>query len=430
MTTLFEFLSPDSRFIELEQNIVSTIVHAATPAKAFDAFRKFGSLIPDWSFIFASTAGSVPGFTVNKVFTHGAAIVSPFSSDKVLVLDKDTLREMDYNGEAKFQIDYSIALDTQAMSYLVPFLGSGSDRLPKDMAEVFAFLAQENVFMDPMPYVLENLEKINSEADRLKIIINIEAYEKLRNIDATYFNAHGVVQAKLSDIEMRKSAENYVNGIWTNPEYSFMAGSIQYRQKIMLVILLKTVTIQLTHAGWSHQKKLFNLLDFMNDRMLCIFQREVITASKYFANGQNFKFFSKIQKNQSLSKILSELSAMSWDYWHIHHIDTSMNQRPDPNARYFFTALLTFDKRYIDLLSSCSLRVFAAKCGSDVHQPYYSGPLFGEGTTSFEAELHARYYSETAVITRRRNMDPLRLKAALPGLEAELIADLKTICKS
>jgi hypothetical protein len=430
MTTLLELLSSDPRFIELEQKIISAIVHASTPTKAFDVFREMGSLIPDWSFIFASRAGPVPGFTVNKVFTHGATIVSPFSSDKVLVLDKDTLHEMDYMQEAKFKIDYSIALDTQAMSYLVPFLGSGSDLIPKDMNEVFAFLAQENVFVDPMPYVLENLEKIHSEEDRLKIIKNIEAYEKLRNIDSAYFNSHGLVRAKLSDVEMRKSAENFVNGIWTNSEYSFMAGSIRCRQKIMLIILLKTVAIHLLHPGWSHQKKLSELLDFMNDRMGCIFQREVITASKYFVKGQKFSFFSKMQKNQPLSKILSELSTMAWDYWHVRHIEESMKQRPDPEARYFFAALLTFDRRYIDLLSSCTLRAYAVKRGSDVHQPYYSGLLFGEGTESFEVELYTRYYSEALVNKRRINMNPQQLKATLPELEAELIVGLAAICKS
>lgn len=427
---MLEFLSSDPRFIELEQKIVSTITNAVTTAKAVEVYREMQSLISDWTFIFASSSGVTPGLAVNKMFSCGTAVVSPFSSDKVWILDSKTLYEMDYNGQAKLKIDYSIALDTQAMSYLVPFLGAGSDKLPKDMGEVFAFLAQDNVFVDPMPYVIENLEKINSDEGRQKIINNIAAYEKFRNMDTGHFNLHGVVQARLTDLELQQSAETFVNGIYKTPDFADHVGTVEHRQKIMFVILLKTVAIQLIHPSWPHYKKVSSLLDFMNDRLNCIFQREVITASKYFLYGQKFRFFSRIQRNKPLLEILSELSTMSWDYWHIRHIEESMSLRPDISGGYFFTALLTFDKRYIELLTSCPLQAYATKPGKGFPHPVYTDLMFGEGTTSFEAELHARYFNESALKNRMANIGNTWLKKELPGLETELIKVLTTICKS
>lgn len=422
-------MSKDPRFKKMEQDIVHSIVHASTMVEAFALFRDMEALIPDWKFIFAANNGPTPGLVVNKFFSHGAAIISPFASDRVLLLDRATLHEMDTLGQAEFQLDYSIALDTQAMSYLVSFLGSGSDRLPKDMQEVFSFLAQDHVFTDPMPYVIENLGSIDSDENRFKITRNIEAYQHLRTIDASYYSKHGVVQSKLSAHELKLEAENFVNEIWTNPKLADLVKTARYRQKIMLVILLKTVTIQLLHSGWSLQRKMRELFDFMNDRLSCMFQREAIIACKYFQRGQDFVFFGKLQRNQPLPKMLAVLSSMSWDYWHIHHIEEAMIQRPKSEARYFFAALLTFDKSFIELQTSCPLRVYASKAGDATPHPYYSGPMFGVGTESFETEFQTRYYSETAVTRRFASMGRPWLDAQLPGLEAELIAQLATVCK-
>ncbi|MDO8773119.1 MAG: hypothetical protein Q7K57_31320 [Burkholderiaceae bacterium] len=429
MSSFLEIISDDPLFQKLEQKIIHSIVNASSMAEAFANFRRMESLIPEWKFIFAANSGPAPGLAINKFFSHGAAVISPFASDRVLVLDGATLRDMDTLGQAKFQLDYSIALDTQAMSYLVSFLGSGSNSLPKDMQEVFSFLAQDHVMTDPMPYVIENLERIDSDENRFKIIGNIEAYQHLRTIDASYYSKHGVVQSKLSAHELKLEAENFVNEIWTNPKLADLVRTAQSRQKTMLVILLKTVTIQLLHSEWSLQKKMRELLNFMNDRLSCMLQREAIIACKYFQNGQNFSFFGRMQRNQPLPKILAELSGMSWDYWHIHHIEETMNQRPESEARYFFAALLTFDKRYIELLTSCPLRAYVSKDGRAAFHSYYSGSMFGAGSESFETEFQTRYYSEIAVTSRFANMGRPWLDARLPGLEAELIAQLATVCK-
>ncbi|HRH04810.1 MAG TPA: hypothetical protein PK702_03195 [Burkholderiaceae bacterium] len=430
MSSLIEIMSKDPRFKKMELELVHSIVNAPTMVDSFARFRDMKALIPDWKFIFAANSGSTPGLVVNKFFSHGAAIISPFASERVLLLDSATLHEMDILGETKFQLDYSIALDTSAMSCLVSFLGSGSNRLPKDMQEVFSFLAQDHVFTDPMPYVVENLGSIDSDENRFKITRNIEAYQHLKTIDASYYSKHGVIRSKMSAHEIKLEAENFVNDIWTSPKYTELVKTAQYRQKIMLVILLKTVTIQLLHPGWSLQKKMQELLDFMNERLSCMFQRETIIACKYFQMGQKFVFFGKIHKNKPLPEILTELSGMSWDCWHIHHIEQTMNHKPESEARYFFAALLTFDKRYIDLLTCCQLRAFASKGALSTSRSYYSGPMFGLGSESFERELQTRYYSESAVTMRFTNMGRPWLEAQLPSLEFELIAQLATVCKS
>ena len=134
-------------FPEIERTVVALVANADSTTDAFLAYERFGSLIPDWKFMFAADTGPRPGFAVNRNFSDGSVVRGLFSSDRVVVLDPETRREMQSGGEATFPIDHSIALDTQALSYLAPYIDGRTSKLPKDFHEVFAFIARDDVFV-------------------------------------------------------------------------------------------------------------------------------------------------------------------------------------------------------------------------------------------------------------------------------------------
>ena len=109
-------------FPEIERDIVAMIANASSPANGLLAYEKYGSLIPDWKFVFATDTGAIPGFAVNREFSDGSVVRSLFKTDRVIVLDPGVRDAMFSTGEAKFPIDYSIGLDTQALSYLAPYI--------------------------------------------------------------------------------------------------------------------------------------------------------------------------------------------------------------------------------------------------------------------------------------------------------------------
>lgn len=109
---------------------------------------------------------------------------------------------------AVFPIDYSIALDTQALSYLAPYLEGGSTRLPRDFHEVFEFISRDEVNVDPIPYMVENIPNAASEEKIAEIRRRMEAYEVLRTIDTEWLRSNGEVRSRLSLAERNSNVND------------------------------------------------------------------------------------------------------------------------------------------------------------------------------------------------------------------------------
>lgn len=426
MTTEHRTFFNHPLFPELERLIIQLVTTSPSFEVATEHYRKCSGLIPDWMFVLALPNGSTPGVVANRNFSATAAIRTAMSGDFVYFLDRDTLKEMEGPDPARIAVDYSIALDTQAVSYLVPFLRSNGAKPPNDMAEVFAFLAQNHVRLDPLPYMIENLPKMHAPEHAAKVYETLEAYQRLRTIDAGYFASHGAVCSKLSPIDLQREVEAMKAGFKADAQRREIIETIHFRQQLMFAILLKTVCIQLLHPAWSLGKKVSCLLEFMDTRLDCIFLREVILAARYFSLDRGFAFFSKMQRKRRLSAMLNDLTSMSWDYWHVHHLEEAMGLRPDPNARYFLAALLTFDKRYGELLQLSGLKALAhTRDGRRL--PVHQEPTFGPGTESIEKELAARFYSDAAR-ARRTKATQEALRSCVPGLVNELTRELSRAC--
>ena len=64
------------------------------------------------------------------MFSKGASICNLFASERLVFLDRRINKQLK-NCEAKIKIDYSVSLDTQAISYLRPYLNNNQNRLWK-----------------------------------------------------------------------------------------------------------------------------------------------------------------------------------------------------------------------------------------------------------------------------------------------------------
>lgn len=105
-----------------------------------------------------------------------------FKEDHVLVLDPDTFKEMLTSGKTTYGIDYSISLDTMAFSHLAKSINTRGEKAPRDFREVFEFLARDDVWVDGMPYLMENFIRVELlDGKRSEHVFeSIKAFEVLR----------------------------------------------------------------------------------------------------------------------------------------------------------------------------------------------------------------------------------------------------------
>ncbi|MGF6770635.1 hypothetical protein P3T18_003114 [Paraburkholderia sp. GAS199] len=362
-----------SSFPDIENLVVKSIATAKTPTMAVQAYARFGALVPDWNFVYASDNGAQLGFSASHTFSEGSAVRGLLSKNSVFVLDRDTNEEMREAIEAKLHIDYSIALDTQTVSYLEPFLTGNNSRLPKDFLEVFEFIAQDTVFVDPIPYMMENLPNVLVEGRRPAIRQKLVGYEKLRDIDAEYLRTTSCVRFRSSEEERNRRVDEHLKVMIEDASKPALLNHVIGSRDALYCILLKMTTIQLRQQKKSLEEKLEEFIEFLTRRLHTVFLRLIAVANEYFVNGQNLTFFGKIQRASAgkTAEMFDHLKNMAWDLLHVQCVEGAIPLYRGSSAmrklspRYFFPSLLTCDRKLVEIIDLYPLKSYAYRRNPD-----------------------------------------------------------------
>lgn len=412
-----------------EQDIRNAAVSVCTARTVEDSIKIFiehQSLLQDCRFIFAATKGSTPGFSVNHNFSAKGVIRGLFKTDKVWVLDKVTLNEMrEGYGITTFPIDYSISLDTQALSYLEPYI-HGKTLDVKDFAEVFEFLARTDVNVDPMPYLLENLFKQNSQYAYDQIFFKYKSYEILRTLDLENLRVNKRISSTLSNeqlnIQTQRNLATIIHGFDNKAKEAF-----KLRLDSYYCLLLKMAIIHFSRPKLTVKQKMQKFLDFMDQELATIWQRELIVAYEFFKQGNNLNFFGKIQTNTP--DILKEILNMSWDFFHIRQLEEAAAILLN-GARYYFPSLLTFDHKFKKIIDLCPLKAYAYLGDLKQPLPFYDEDVLSAFNTFLNEsdELGWRYFSSEAIASRNKRRS--NLKDNLNDLIAQFELEITRHCES
>ena len=392
---------------------------AETQADAIKIFTEYQMLLHNCRFIFASSNGAIPGLSINHNFSATGVIRSLFKTDKVWLLDRTTLKEMYAQGSTNFSIDYSISLDTQALSYLEPYINDTSKKIPADFTEVFEFLARTDVNVDPMPYLYENLLKEASDVDFDKIFSKYRAYEILRSLNLEHLNTNKQIRSKLSHEHLNIQTQKNLAKIIYEINYH-VKEHLNLRIDFYYCILLKIAIIHSYRPKLTIVQKMEKLLDFMDTELTTICIRELIIAYEFFKHDTKIKFFGKIQNNNE--DILQDVRNMAWDFFHIRQLEENSTIKCN-KARYFFSSLLTFDKKFIQIIDLCPLKCIAYLDGIKQPMPFYDDNAMNAFNSFINehTELNQRFFSNKAMISRsnrRKKRDSL--KNLIDKLEIEI----------
>ncbi|ENO0518919.1 hypothetical protein ACAC16_004239 [Escherichia albertii] len=364
---------------EYTRDVVLQICEASSLTDATVLFHLHRDLLKGYKFIFPSETGTQTGYSANKEFSNGAAIISLFDSDRVWVLDNNTINEMYENGASHFPIDYSISLDTMSLSYLEPYINGRHSALPSDFKEVFDFISDENVNVDPMLYQIENSENLSSDYNLTRIYKKIKAYEFLRNFNSTLYLREGVISSTVSEQELEIRAQKAISKLLHSNTGKNNSSESNVLFNIVSSFLFKMILIQHIMKKESLENKLLELLHFSHYDMKTFCFRELLIAKRYFEEGDRFPFFNKIKINGR--NLLTVANGMAWDLFHIRYLEKVLAVNGENNARYFFPAILTFDKRFIDLLKMNSLKSIAINNVLNEIQPLYKLDFYQEYST-------------------------------------------------
>lgn len=332
---------------------IALVGQAPTPQQAFECFQQNSELLKEHKFVIRGTLGTQPSHAFDREFSHGAGVHTLFSGSRVVVLDERIARET-AAGDVQFHFDYSIALDTQAVSYLHPYTCGRDPAISNpDLQAVFDLIAGPDVWVDPLPYLLENLDQVGvSPRIDSKILEKLKAYEILRTIDSSAL-ADGQVKSIHSDGEIVDRSSKLFDSmkLQATPAGGVHAVARQYQffHACMLAIVDAYFDPDL-----GASEKLLAVADFCDQELAAMAGRELQLGHWLFSKSEIPEFFRKL-KHMNIDSVRN----MTWDIFHLRRMEKLYAIDIDSKADFFFPAMLTFDKALREVIDLHPLRAIA-----------------------------------------------------------------------
>jgi predicted DNA-binding protein YlxM (UPF0122 family) len=340
---------------------------------AFYEFKQNSEILKKCRFIFFSdeVGSNIPYFLRNNKIEN-FSIHSLVSKNKMVVLDEITYNEMEKYGSANYLIDTCIALDTQTVSYLKNIFTSDAKDIPDNLKSCIEYLIRNNINYDYSLYAIENAAKLNSQV--IETYENILACERFKCLDVdTYLNS-GVISYTKTENELKMDADDvfYMMNKVNNDE-NLKEGMLMKCNSIK-ALLLKTICIQFLYPKKGLKFKITMLIDFINNELGYIGEREIALCYLYFSHDKRIqRFFKKIQPN-NLKDILKDILGMAWDLTHLRHLEYLMANMQPLNARYELYSIITFDYGLQEVLETFPIKRCALYNG--IFMPIFEVSLF------------------------------------------------------
>lgn len=312
-------------------------------------YQHYSDQLENWTFIvFSENNGSKLPDALCTNYDKKFAVINLGCGNRCYAMNKNIYEEMLVTGKSDHYIDVCIELDTQAVSYLKNVFQK-YDQRPNydDIKDLVHYLQLPNVNYSCLPYLVENAAK----KDRINIIEcykNIKSYMLFKsfNYKKMLQNERNIYEKSEEDIQI--DTDSLYNDFLSDKFIQYY-GDYAELQKTIYILLTKAICIEFTNSKRSAKNKMMDLIDFVNEKLGIIGERELEICYRYFEHdSRTKKFFKKIQKN---SKELSDsINGMAWDLVHIRLIEREYMTKLVDNVRYAIHMLLTFDNGLKEIL--------------------------------------------------------------------------------
>jgi hypothetical protein len=298
---------------------------------------------------FGDKGGRIPDYL--NVDTGSYTILGVTDKPRILLLDEKRLFEMNVFGKSSYQIDNCISFDTQVVSYIGRMFASKNKQYYCELYNILLEILRQKIDYDCLPYLMENSYKLQDDKIKQGVyqsLISYLQFQQYQYNDFLEYPSHIVpINNVIRDVDDLVHRMDFMaNG--EAKEYIDVATTIR-------ILIAKTIQIEFEYRRKGIKYKIDKLIDFVNEELGIIQERELIVCYLYLKKGKEVsKFFKGIQKNAR--NILKKIEGMAWDLTHIRIMELSIQFDIDEDKPVCLRSLLTFDNGLRDILKNFPLR--------------------------------------------------------------------------
>ncbi len=395
------------------QDVVNDVLASEYPLEALANFKYNNKLLKDWRFIFFDDnyGADIPYFLKSQEIDN-FHIYSLASANKMLVIDNDTYNDIITTGTTTYGIDTCIALDTQTVSYLKEIFTENPKEINEKSKYFIEYLLKNDINYDCSLYILENANKLNSNKEIIDTYENLLACERFKVINSQRYFNNGIIEYMKTNDELKLLTDEIFH-IMKNDSKLPEVAVLWNRYYAIKALILKVALIELTYNKKGVKFKTNLLLDFINNELGTIFERELAISYLFFSRDKRVdSFFKYIKPN--CNDIVYRISSMAWDLSHLRHLEYLMATLRPLDARYCLYSIITFDYGLQEVLKAYPISRCAMSNG--IFLPVFKTPLYELITEIRDLQ---NYIFDTKP-TRMKTHNSVNYKELIRKLESEL----------
>lgn len=331
--------------------MVKEVLCQESPMDSLLIYAKHFNELKDCRFIFFGNKGGIIPECLH-LERNKYSILGITEKPRVLLLDEVRYKEMLMGKVSNYNIDVCIAFDTQVVSYIERMFQAEDRRNHSDLYGILKEILNKKIDYDCLPYMMENSNKLNDEKTKIGVYSSLISYLQFQECDYNDFLKFPEKKVPVNKV-IRKTDYLVERMRKMNSEKELKG----YYEMILRtrILITKTVQIQFELGHKGVKFKIDKLIDFVNNELGIIAERELSVCYLYLKNKNEVsKFFKQIQKNAR--DIFKTIESMAWDLTHIRIIEQSIQFDVDENKPMCLRSLLTFDNGLRDILRTLPLK--------------------------------------------------------------------------
>lgn len=354
---------------------------------------------------------------VRRRFGQKLHLLSIFAYENLSVLNDRIFAETEQCGTAQIGVDFNIAFDANAASFLRSAFDRRDNPLVRDLREFLNHFGGNRMNWDVRPYLHEHADSLLSKDSH--IYETVLASEQLAALDVNEFMNRGILTTTVAIDELRRRASIEMGDFCRNLSNVGKELIDPRRHSFYAMILYMTILQRSRPGKRDAVPKLKAMIQFMDEEISALFLMVLWAAWLWFSNDPRMGIFNTLHAGAKLP--LERAANISWDIYHLNERH-GMVMTSRKGADVLVPAFLTADQNLGELWQAYPIRSCWAPAG--LRHPHCEPAIDMarelSQLLSDDPKFVARYFTIEA---RQRRGQRLRMESA-PSM-AELIQRLE-----
>jgi hypothetical protein len=288
---------------------------------------------------------------VRRRFGQKLHLLSVFSYENLTVLNDRIVAETEQRGTSEIAVDYNIAFDANAASFLRSAFDQRNNSQVRDLREFLSRFGGNRMNWDVRPYLHEQADSLLS--NDIHIYETVLASERLAALDVREFENSGILTTNVAMDELRRRASFVMGEFCRNLSNGGKALIDHRRHSFYAAILYMTILHRSRPGKRDAVSKLKAMIEFMDEELSALFLMVLRAAWLWFSNDPRMGIFNTLQVGAKLP--LKRAANISWDIYHMSE-QQGMVMTARKGADVLVPAFLTADQNLGELWQAYPIR--------------------------------------------------------------------------